>query len=86
MLNDDLKATSGGFHELNTILTTTQTKINRLKVIKLYKHVGVIFLGVRRQNEALLIISLWTSVRIYLNTKLILIQIQKHIFNHRIYS
>ncbi|XP_034828100.1 uncharacterized protein [Maniola hyperantus] len=31
MLNDDLKATSGALSELNTILTSTQTKLNRIK-------------------------------------------------------
>ncbi|XP_045770434.1 uncharacterized protein LOC123870961 [Maniola jurtina] len=31
MLNDDLKETSGALSELNTILTSTQTKLNRIK-------------------------------------------------------
>ncbi|XP_026494500.1 uncharacterized protein LOC113399568 isoform X1 [Vanessa tameamea] len=31
MLNDDLNYASGGLAELNTILTSTQTKLNRLK-------------------------------------------------------
>ncbi|XP_046964132.1 uncharacterized protein LOC124533015 isoform X2 [Vanessa cardui] len=31
MLNDDLNHASGGLAELNTILTSTQTKLNRLK-------------------------------------------------------
>ncbi|CAH2229441.1 uncharacterized protein LOC120628319 [Pararge aegeria] len=31
MLNDDLKETSGALKELNTILTSTQTKLNRMK-------------------------------------------------------
>lgn len=31
MLNDDLKNASGGLSELNTILNSTQTKLNRLK-------------------------------------------------------
>lgn len=32
MLGNDLNAASGGLAELNTILDSTQTKLNRLKV------------------------------------------------------
>ncbi|XP_052739105.1 uncharacterized protein LOC112057815 isoform X2 [Bicyclus anynana] len=31
MLNDDIKETSGALKELNTILTSTQTKLNRMR-------------------------------------------------------